>query len=224
MTQCTAMSKQTHERCKRHATPGSTKCRNHGGKSHRGVSSKTYKTGKYSRVLTARMLATYEQAANDPDLLSLRHDIALLESRLIELLSRMNHADSNALWARARELRDRLELAQQQSDLEAIAKISTQLAEFVDQGVADYSGWNEALTLLESRRRLVDSERKRLVDMQQMISTEQAMQLVTGLLAAVKRHVTDVRVLANVQQEFIRLTQVADDRGTELVISAQQQR
>lgn len=222
MVQCTAMSKQTHERCRRHATPGSDKCRNHGGKSPRGIASKKYKTGKYSQVLTARALSTYEQAVNDPDLLSLRHDIALLESRLIELLSRMNHADSDALWKRAAELRDRLRLAQEQRDIDAVGAISSQLSEFVDQGIADYSGWNEALGLLESRRRLVDSERKRLVDMQQMISTEQAMQLVTSLLAAVKRHVTDVRVLANVQTEFIRLTQVPDDRGTELVIHAEQ--
>lgn len=51
--------------------------------------------------------------------------------------------------------------------------------------------WGEVLHVTGQRRVLVESERKRLVETQQMISSERAMVLVTALVDVVRRHVRD---------------------------------
>lgn len=55
--------------------------------------------------------------------------------------------------------------------------------------------------LIEQRRRLVETERKRLVDMQQMITTEQAMLLVGALLGIIRARVNDRDILAAIQSD-----------------------
>ena len=60
------------------------------------------------------------------------------------------------------------------------------------------------------RRRLVASERKRLVETQQMLSVEQAMLFVTALAEAARRHVTDPRVLAAMSDDIERTLSAAD--------------
>ena len=46
---CNAMARGYGEQCKNPAVRGMTKCRNHGGKSLRGIASATYKHGRYSK-------------------------------------------------------------------------------------------------------------------------------------------------------------------------------
>lgn len=65
--------------------------------------------------------------------------------------------------------------------------------------------WGEVAELLEQRRRTVESERKRLVDMQQMITYEDAMLFVTVLSDSVRRHVTDPKQLASIAADIARL-------------------
>jgi hypothetical protein len=67
MTQCTAHSKRTGERCKAQAITGRHLCRHHGGKSLEGIANPNYKDGRYSRVMPKRLMDTYKRAANDGD-------------------------------------------------------------------------------------------------------------------------------------------------------------
>src|SRR5690606_3084472 len=76
--------------CKRAPVPGRTRCRLHGGLTPAGASHYNFKTGRYSKVLPARLRERYEEAAADPELLALREDIALLDSRLDDLLKRVD--------------------------------------------------------------------------------------------------------------------------------------
>jgi len=65
--------------------------------------------------------------------------------------------------------------------------------------------WAVLLTTIETRRRLVDTERRRLAAVEQMITAERAMLLVAALVDAVRRHVDDGVVLAAVAQEVAKL-------------------
>ena len=76
--------------CQKYEMVGRNGCELHGGKSLRGADSGTYRTGKYSKYLPAHLLEKYHEASNDPDLLSLHSGIALVDTRLADLLTTFN--------------------------------------------------------------------------------------------------------------------------------------
>src|SRR5262249_52499599 len=102
MMRCRAKSKRSQERCKRWATPGREVCRMHGGRTLIGLAAPRLKTGRYSKFLPIRLAADYERAAHDPELLSLRHELAVVEARIIDLLGRVDTGEAGGLWHRAR--------------------------------------------------------------------------------------------------------------------------
>lgn len=88
-----------------------------------------------------------------------------------------------------------------------IALIDARLGELVASlsDTPNPETWQTIAELTEQRRKLVETERKRLVDMQQMITSEQAATLVAALTDAVRRHVDDPDTLAAIATEFDRL-------------------
>ena len=78
----------------------------------------------------------------------------------------------------------------------------------VELGVQDYKAWSELLGAIEARRRLAETERRRLEAMEQTITSERAMLLVAALVDAVRRHVDDRRVLDAIGREVEQLVAV----------------
>jgi hypothetical protein len=89
---------------------------------------------------------------------------------------------------------------------EALADLESHL----DAGVPDYEAWREIQELIEQRRKLADSENRRLVMLQQMISAEQLTMLLGVIVEIVARHVTDRQVLSNIATDLQRLGHVGD--------------
>jgi hypothetical protein len=88
----------------------SGRCHKHGGASLKGAAHPAYKHGlrsKYLKALPKQMAAGYRAALGDPGLLSLREEIALLTTRIMQLLDQLKDTppgpDYDAVWA---ELRD----------------------------------------------------------------------------------------------------------------------
>lgn len=200
---CTAQSKRTGQQCGGNAVPGMTVCHWHGGKTPTGIASPHFRTGRHSKYLPTRMLQTYEAALTDPRLLELHAEIALLDSRLAELLGKVDTGESGALWeALGAAYRD---LQRARNDAKAFAVALTVLGGLITQGAGDAAAWAEIARLVQDRRRLVESERKRQVEMQQMVSIQQGLALVAALADSVKRHVSDPRILGAIQTDLARL-------------------
>ena len=187
------------------------RCYLHGGKSLGGIVSPTYKEGKYSKVLPQRMREAYLTAADDPQLLEQREQIAVLDARLLDLLGRVDTGESGALWQALKDRRAELLIAQQARDVKGQSEAINSILSLIDRGHSDYRAWGELQGVLEQRKRLIESERKRLVEMQQMVTSTQAMGLISAIIESVKRNVTDRAALAAIQTDFIRLT-TRDDR------------
>lgn len=106
--QCTATSKRSGERCRKHAMRGRNVCMSHGGKTPRGAASPHFKSGRYSRSLPGHLIATYERALNDPRLLSLRDDIALIDVLIGETISQLDDdmplTKERRIWREVRKL------------------------------------------------------------------------------------------------------------------------
>lgn len=178
------------------------RCRYHGGKSLIGPASGTFKTGRYSKMLPTRLAARYQEAANDPDLLAMREDIALIDSRLADILGRVDTGESGSLWKQAQAEFAVLDAAVKDSDAKALTASLKRMQAMLGRGVADYAAWDEIGDLLEQRRKLVESERKCLVEMQQVLSTGQAMVFVGTVMAVVQKNVPDRKQLSNIAREL----------------------
>lgn len=217
-SRCTAWSSRHNRQCGNSPMLGKTKCAYHGGKSPSGLASPNFKSGRHSKVLPARLAANYQASLEDGELLSLRSEIALIDARTQELIGKIDIGEAGKLWL---DLKDSLSLfdsLQRQASsmpdgddrkrdlLRASAETLNDIRNSIRRGAADWMIWKEIKDNLEDRRRLVESEQKRLIAMQTMVTAEQAMILVAALTASVRKYVTDNKLLGKIQNEFVRLT------------------
>lgn len=188
------------------------RCRIHGGKSLAAVASPTLKHGRYSKYLPTRMTERYQQALSDPELLELREEVSLLDARLSDVLSRVDTGESGKAWASLRSLFS--EYRKAKNDVDRVVTLS-QIEDLIKSGLDDYAAWEEVRSLVDQRSRLVASERQRLVQMQQMVTVEQAMTLLAAVSDTVRKHVTDTAALAGISADLGRLVALEAVRGTQ---------
>jgi hypothetical protein len=161
---------------------------------------------RYSQVLPDRMAARFVQSTNDPDVLSLQAEIGLVDARIEDLLARVDSGESGATWTRA--LNQYVELSASIKEGNAAGMIAwlDKLKETIDAGLSDYHNWAEIAGTIEERRKLVESERKRLIDIQGMITIVEAMALMRVLTDSIQRNVSDPTALRLIQADIIKFT------------------
>lgn len=207
---CIAWNTRTGAQCEALATKRSgaaQKCRSHGGAVIlRGIDSPGVKHMRYSQVLPTRMAARFVQSTNDPDLLSLQAEISLVDARIEDLLTRVDSGESGATWVRA--LNQYVELSASIKEGNAAGMIAwlDKLRETIDAGLSDYHNWAEIGGAIEARRKLVESERKRLIDIQGMITVTEAMALMRVLTDSIQRNVSDPTALRMIQNDIKKFT------------------
>lgn len=184
---------------------GNGRCRRHGGKTPGGPASKNWQHGKYSRLfptLPDRLQDAANRAYNDPDYLATRKEIALLEAREEELLGRLTTGESGASWQEVGDLV--VHLGQCLEDPEKASEapsILSALREVAQKGLSDIALWREVQEVMESKRRMKDTERKRLEAMQVMMEARAVEAIIRRLLSIVTQHLKDVEVLDKILKE-----------------------
>jgi hypothetical protein len=148
----------------------------------------------------------FEDAINDEQLGTLKSEIALLDTRIGEMLANVDTEQYGDIWKETHDGFHRLKSAIRGQDPTQTAAALNDLDAAIKRGYSDMSTWDNILKLIEQRRKLTDSERKRMVDLQQMITAEQSMLLVTTLMRAVKTHVTDRHTLSAIANEIRAVT------------------
>lgn len=196
--QCLALAK---------VSDGKDKCTKHGGRSRSGIASPSFKTGRYSKQLPVRMLEQFEEMRADPELLNLRDDIALVEARIADLLTRVDTFEAGTWWKRARKAYDDLIVQMRQGNNDAVAACLNDLNRFIGAGGQDYAVWDEIMRLEEQKRKLTDSERRRLVDMQYMVTAQQAWSVIIDLMNSVTTNVSDPVARERINADFVRRTE-----------------
>lgn len=199
--------KRNGEPCRNYPIAGRTRCKKHGGATLRGVAHPGFKHGRYSKDLPARMLESYEQAASDPELLNQTQEIALIDARIADILKRVDTGETGANWKLVKTSFAELKAAMKIADHEGVAQAMNTLNKSINKGQLDYVAWAEVIRLTEQRRKVVESERKRLVEMNQYITAQQGMALVAALVDSCRRHITDRAQLTALIGDLRRLTQ-----------------
>lgn len=104
-------------------------------------------------------------------------------------------------------------LAQRTNDAPAAATALKALEQAIADGVADYLAWDELLKTVEQRRRLAETERRRVEAIQDRITSDRALLFASALVSAVRKHVTDRSLLGAIEREFARLIGGGADGG-----------
>lgn len=220
---CGAACKQRPgELCQRPPVKGRNRCHFHGGRTPIGVASGTHKHGMLSKYVPARMLGVFQEAVNQPELLSVRGDIALLTVRLTELMSRLDREGSGSawedlseLWADFKQRSVDAQRAKQEGDADGAAKIQQGIHETLQRvdkliaaGIRNDETWREMVDLIERTASLKQAEVKLAIQANAMLTTEQALLLFAKMLEAVRECVRDTAALTEIQLRFQKLAEL----------------
>lgn len=188
------------------------RCRMHGGATPSGMALPQTTSGRYSKHLPTRMGERYQQALTDPELLAMREEVALLDARLSDVLERVDSGESGAAWALLKTQFADYRKAKPGTDRDIALSL---IEDTIKQGLDDYAAWEEVRSLVDQRARIVANERQRLVQMQQMLSVEQAMTLVAAVADTVRKHVSDRDALAAISSDLARLVALGAGRAAQ---------
>ena len=179
-------------------------CGLHGGKSLGGLASPVFKHGRYSKYVPSNLLEKYNQAADDPDLLSLRDEIRIVDARIMEELELLSDNESHQDWQTLGTTWDRLVNAQNSGNTDRANQLLQDVHRLIQEGrhaPPRRELWANYDDLVETRRKLVTTEARRLAEMNQLITAERAMTLVYAVVGIVRDNI----------QKYINEKQVADD-------------
>ncbi len=211
---CAATSKGTGFRCQVTAVSGSLMCRSHGGTQAKGASSPQYLHGARSQYLPLRLQAQYQAAVADPDLLSLRQDLGVLEVRIGELLQRLETQESGAAWDQVQDLSQKIQGAWDQKLPALIPGYLAQLQDLATGIQGTTEAWGELRAVLRDRVQVATLEHKRLQEVQGTVPIEalltmlgHLMQRLHGILMTSLDPHQARQLMAQFQQEVLLVQQ-----------------
>lgn len=201
------------EPCRGPAMRGKDRCRMHGGGSRRGIASPSFRHGRYCKDrIPGAIREGYERALADAERLAVYDEIAILHSRVQQLLDRLPSVETSYRPKQVASAWGKLKEAQRAKSAEGVVLAMGALDELIETSLVDAQDddqvWSQILDTFNVLRRLTIAETNRQVKMKQLVSTEDAMRFARSILFAVQQHVRDqdalVAIEAQVREEISR--------------------
>jgi hypothetical protein len=172
------------------------RCRVHGGDEiHALQARREQRALQRADALPARVRAAYVQALQDPELFNLRPDLATIEARIADLMTRVDFGEAGRIWQQAQTTFIQFQDAVARDDTQTMRVHLQTLGRLLAKGATDYTAWSEIIGLIEQRRRLIDTEMRRLEKMRQFLTAEEVHRLVDQIAELAKRVIKDPKVL-----------------------------
>lgn len=152
------------------------RCGKHGGLTPNGIASPAFKTGKRSKyhvVLPERLRERYGEALADPELLTLRNEIAAIDARTVEVMATLDKDGCAVIWSQLQSALTEYRVSNA-ADRDRWLRI---LFDGIERGASDMAVWGQLGILIEQRRRLAETETKREKDLKLMVPLESVMAL-----------------------------------------------
>lgn len=173
----------------------------HGGSIPRGLALPQTTHGRYSKSVPVRLAANYERALADVELLSLRDEAALLSSQIDAMLSGMEAGETGALWT---ELRARWLAMMAEPDPNRRGTMLSAIGRLIERGATDASADRELRSVILTKARIAESERRRLADAESTITSAQLMAFVAVLSHAIIAEVSNRESRERIMDRFDR--------------------
>lgn len=187
------------------------RCRYHFGNMPVGPAHPRYKHGRYSKVkMPEGLKQRYDVAMADPEYLSMRSELAILDGMLSERLETLADSGSDDLWSVARKQLGEFEAAMSSGDVASMRQVFVQLRETINSGASEAAARLEVRNLIKERKQLTESITKQMVSMRQVVTVEQSMALVARLIDMIESGVSDRKERAALLGGIVEVAQLAD--------------
>jgi hypothetical protein len=170
----------------------------HGGASPRGIEHPRYIHGRYSKDITSKIFADLGKATADPELSSLRHELALLDARADELLGRVG--DSAPEWRAITKLLEKLDRAIQAGDGATQLRVTERLLTTLRASAKNFAGWHEAMKCMLTRAKLTEAEIRRTILLDGMITVAEFDEMLHAMGRLILEHVPDEKARVKIAE------------------------
>lgn len=197
---CGAKCRDGHP-CTQWAMPNG-RCKMHGGKSLQGPAHPHYKGGRYAEFLRGSLKGKYEESRRDPNLIALSDELNLVDAMTADALERAQTGETDGAWIELRKLWNARLGALQAKDSAKLAEITETIGRVIFRSAEAADVRAQVLGLIERRRKLSESELKRLVAAKQVMTIEQAVVLMDKIIILITENVHDRRALSAILTGF----------------------
>lgn len=184
-------------------------CSRHGGKALKGPAHPNWKGGAsksyLGKHLPHRLAERFEAALADPELLSLRPNLALSATRLGELLDKLSTTESGIAWKEMRACLVGLRTTVLNGDKGEAAQMVEHLADLVSQAVSEYQQWDDIREAQEHHRRLADTERKREDHLQAHVTAQQFTLFLAYFYRVINEEVSNPKEIVRIADKIKRV-------------------
>lgn len=170
------------------------KCYIHGGKAPKGLASPNLTQGGiFSKYLPVNLLSEYESLLSlGQDLFKIDDETAVVTVLLQKQLGKIESGESGIAWQRIKELYQELTvLGQKQNkspeDIQKFNRLFVELGDVISGGSMSYGARNEAVRLMETKRKMVSDERRAWAEKHRAMSFDRVLLLMTALVATFKQ-------------------------------------
>lgn len=207
---------KTDLHCGNGAVEGYTHCVNHGGPvpSRNFYGKGPMSSGSGSSFQLTRLAASYNKQVNDGAVLSNRVAIDLFDTRIKQLLERVDVNEAPDRVARLHEAW--LDYRNQEAGTPEYFAARIYLDNLFEKIFHDYMAWNQIFNALELRGKAVEREVKTLKEIKAIMTAEDGYNLLAKALAATIKVIgDDPKKLKQVQYEFSRIIGESSDLASE---------
>ena len=165
------------------------RCKLHGGMS----TGRPLIHGRRSKFLPRRLAERVEEGISDPNLISVLEDVALIDALISEECENLGEDKPAELWTEATELfqtYDRLRAGSVEERAKA-AGAYIGLKAILEKGEGLYRRIGRIMTMAEKKRKLSETEMKRLVHLKQFVSVVELAVFAAKLQALISETVKD---------------------------------
>lgn len=197
--------------CQKTPLKGKRRCAIHGGKSLAGFNSPSFKHGRYSSILPTDLRKRYEASKRDPELLTHEPEIRLLDVHLHALVNDVVNARPKDNSAELRVLWTEMEKAQSAGDMPLMKAKLDEVGRIIMEENHEKQNWEEVREVLELRRKVLESETKRIKETSHSMGAEQLLAIIEYIVDVLRESVIKYADRIVSQQILTKVT--ADLRG-----------
>lgn len=176
------------------------RCRMHGGKAKKGGAAPAFKHGRYSKYMPAGLLELASESLNDAQRLDLDGEIDAVTARIKQLFETIDSSNNRATWQQLLKLEDKYREAVDNG--KPTGRIMNEVFRLITEGADHFLKWAEIVGHFEVRRKLVESQRKRVLEKKQYMVYEQGLGMIKAIEEIICRHITDDSTLRNISNDL----------------------
>ena len=163
------------------------RCKLHGG----AATGRPIIHGRRSKFLPVRLAERVADGMSDPNLISVLEDVALIDALIADECQGLGEDTPAQLWAKASEVAYSMKLNLVTEDFNQLAKQVEILIQIMNNGEGIYQRISRILNMTEQKRKLSETEMKRLVHLKQFITATELAVIGAQLLTLINENVKD---------------------------------